>query len=95
MFSLKPHQRVYGIFFVFALSMGALLSRLPDLQHSLKLTEGQLGLTLIAMSIGALCGLTFSSPLIEKMAPAPPPSLRCSAPRRCMRSCRGSPRRSS
>ena len=34
MFSLKPHQRVYGIFFVFALSMGALLSRLPDLQRS-------------------------------------------------------------
>ena len=66
MFSLKPHQRVYGIFFVFALSMGALLSRLPDLQRSLKLTEGQLGLTLIAMSVGALCGLTFSSPLIEK-----------------------------
>lgn len=66
MSSLKPHQRVYGIFFVFALSMGALLSRLPDLQRSLDLTEGQLGLTLIAMSIGALCGLTFSSPLIEK-----------------------------
>ena len=66
MFTLKPHQRVYGIFFVFALSMGALLSRLPDLQRSLQLTEGQLGLTLIAMSTGALFGLTFSSPLIEK-----------------------------
>ena len=66
MFSLKPHQRIYGIFFVFALSMGALLSRLPDLQRSLQLTEGQLGLLLIAMSVGALFGLTFSSPLIEK-----------------------------
>ena len=66
MFTLKPHQRVYGIFFVFALSMGALLSRLPDLQHSLGLTEGQLGLLLISMSIGALVGLTVSSPLIER-----------------------------
>jgi MFS family permease len=66
MFTLKPHQRVYGIFFVFALSMGALLSRLPDLQESLGLTEGQLGLLLISMSVGALCGLTFSSPLIER-----------------------------
>ena len=66
MFNLKPHQRVYGIFFVFALSMGALLSRLPDLQESLGLTEGQLGLLLISMSIGALFGLTFSSPLIER-----------------------------
>ncbi|MBN9308853.1 MAG: MFS transporter [Devosia sp.] len=63
---MKPHQRVYGIFFVFSLSMGALLSRLPDLQKSLHLSEGQLGLILIAMSVGALCGLTFSSPLIER-----------------------------
>jgi MFS family permease len=63
---LLPHQRIYGVFFVFALSMGALLSRLPDLQVSLGLTEGQLGLTLIAMSVGALVGLTFSSPLIER-----------------------------
>ncbi len=63
---MKPHQRIYGIFFIFALSMGALLSRLPDLQRSLDLTEGQLGLLLIAMSFGALIGLTFASPLIEK-----------------------------
>ncbi|MBK8084848.1 MAG: MFS transporter [Devosia sp.] len=63
---MKPHHRIYGIFFVFALSMGALLSRLPDLQRSLDLTEGQLGLTLIAMSIGALVGLTVSGPLIER-----------------------------
>ena len=67
MFQLKPHQRIYGVFFVFALSMGALLSRLPDLQRSLDLTEGQLGLVLIAMAIGSLVGLTLSSPLIEKL----------------------------
>jgi MFS family permease len=64
---MKPHQRIYGIFFIFALSMGALLSRLPDLQEKLDLTEGQLGLLLLTMSVGALCGLTFSSPLIEKL----------------------------
>lgn len=63
---LKPHHRIFGVFFIFALSMGALLSRLPDLQVSLGLTEGQLGLTLITMSIGALVGLTFSSPLIQR-----------------------------
>jgi MFS family permease len=67
MFTLKPHQRIYGVFFVFALSMGALLSRLPDLQRSLDLTEGQLGLVLIAMAIGSLVGLTVSSPIIEKL----------------------------
>jgi MFS family permease len=64
---MKPHHRVYGIFFIFALSMGALLSRLPDLQLKLGLTEGQLGLLLLTMSVGALTGLTFSSPFIEKL----------------------------
>jgi MFS family permease len=58
---------MYGVFFVFALSMGALLSRLPDLQRELALSEGQLGLTLICMSLGALIGLTFSSPLIVRL----------------------------
>ncbi len=64
---MKPHQRIFGIFFIFALSMGALLARLPDLQVRLGLTEGQLGLLLLTMSVGALMGLTFSSPLIEKL----------------------------
>ncbi len=64
---MKPHHRIYGIFFIFALTMGALLSRLPDLQRSLDLTEGELGLMLIAMSVGALIGLTFSSPVIERL----------------------------
>ena len=64
---MKPHQRIFGIFFIFALSMGALFSRLPDLQVKLGLTEGQLGLLLLAMSVGALAGLTFSSPLIERL----------------------------
>jgi MFS family permease len=64
---MQPHHRIYGIFFVFALSMGALLSRLPDLQLKLGLTEGQLGMLLLTMSVGALVGLTFSSPLIERL----------------------------
>jgi MFS family permease len=63
---MLPHHRIFGIFFIFALSMGALLSRLPDLQVRLALTEGQLGLMLLCMSVGALLGLTFSSPLIER-----------------------------
>ena len=63
---MRPHHRIFGVFFIFALSMGALLSRLPDLQRQLGLSEGQLGLTLIAMSCGALVGLTFSGPLIAR-----------------------------
>jgi MFS family permease len=64
---MKPHHRVFGIFFIFALSMGALFARLPDLQRKFELTESQLGLTLISMSVGALVGLTFSSPLIVRL----------------------------
>ncbi|RYE88550.1 MAG: MFS transporter [Hyphomicrobiales bacterium] len=64
---MKPHHRIYGVFFIFALTMGALLARLPDLQRSLDLTEGQLGLLLLTMSVGALTGLTVSSPYIDKL----------------------------
>jgi len=64
---MKPHHRIFGVFFIFALTMGALLARLPDLQQQFGLSEGQLGLLLLTMSVGALAGLTFSSPYIEKL----------------------------
>src|SRR5690349_8485658 len=64
---MKPHHRIFGVFFVFSMTMGTLLSRLPDLQLRLGLTEGELGLLLLTMSLGALAGLTFSSPLIARM----------------------------
>ncbi len=64
---MKPHHRIFGIFFIFALTMGALLSRLPDLQVQFGLSEGGLGLLLLTMSVGALIGLTFSSPYIERL----------------------------
>jgi MFS family permease len=63
---LKPHQRIFFIQFAFALSMGALLTRLPDLQLKWELTEGQLGLLLVTMSFGVLCGMTFSGRLVEQ-----------------------------
>ncbi|KKB75832.1 major facilitator transporter [Devosia soli] len=63
---MKPHQRIYFLQFALALSMGALLSRLPDLQTKFALTEGQVGLMLITMSFGVLCGLTFGGRLVER-----------------------------
>jgi MFS family permease len=65
--AMKPHHRIYGVFFIFALITGALLSRLPDLQLRLGLSEGQLGLTLIAMSVGAMLSLTLSPPVIARL----------------------------
>ena len=64
---LAPQHRIYAVFFLFAISMGALLSRLPDLQEKLGVTESQLGLTLIGMSIGSLISLTLSAPLIARL----------------------------
>jgi MFS family permease len=55
---MKPHYRIYLLQFIFALSIGALLARLPDLQVKFMLTEGQVGLLIITMSCGVLCGLT-------------------------------------
>ena len=63
---MKPHHRIYGIFFIFAISMGSLLARLPDIQLKYGLSQGELGLTLISASVGALIGLTFSGPLVER-----------------------------
>lgn len=64
---IEPEQRIYVCFFLFAASMGALLSRLPDLQVALDINKSELGLTLIGAAIGALISLTFSSPIIVKL----------------------------
>jgi MFS family permease len=61
---LQPQHRIYICFFLFAVSMGAMLSRLPDLQESLQIDKSELGLTLIGAAIGALVSLTFCSPLV-------------------------------
>ena len=63
---MKPHHRILFLQFVLALSMGALLAA-ADLQLQLGLTEGQLGFLLVAMSAGALFGLTFSIRLVERL----------------------------
>jgi hypothetical protein len=64
---MKPHHRIFFIQFAVALSLGAFVSRLPDLQLKFSLTEGELGLLLAVMSSGVLCGLTFSVRFIERL----------------------------
>ena len=64
---IAPQYRIYACFFLFAFALGALLSRMPDLQRHLDVSESQLGLTIIGMSIGSLLSLTFSAPLIERV----------------------------
>jgi MFS family permease len=64
---IAPQHRLYACFFLFALTTGALMSRLPDIQTHLGVTEGQLGLTMIGMSIGSLISLTFGAAVIERL----------------------------
>lgn len=66
---IAPQHRIYAGFFLFAATTGALMARLPDIQTQLGVSESQLGLTMIGMSIGSLISLTFASPLIEKVGP--------------------------
>lgn len=65
--TLLPHQRIFLCFFMFAFTLGAMLSRMPDLQRMIGVTESELGLTLIGMSIGALISLTFASPFVARL----------------------------
>ncbi len=66
---IAPQYRIYASFFLFALATGAMMSRLPDIQTHLGVTEGQLGLTIIGMSIGSLISLTLGAPIIERIGP--------------------------
>jgi MFS family permease len=64
---IKPHYRVFACFFLFALSLGALLARLPDVQQSLGLDKAQLGLMLIGMAIGSLVSLSVGAQWVDRM----------------------------
>jgi MFS family permease len=64
--TIPAHVRIYAVFFLFALALGGLLSRMADLQHQLGVSESQLGMTLIGMAIGSLISLTVASPLIHR-----------------------------
>ena len=66
---IAPQYRIYAGFFLFAITTGALMARLPDIQTHLGVSESQLGLTMIGMSLGSLISLTFGSPVIEKVGP--------------------------
>lgn len=67
--NIAPQHRIYAGFFLFAVTTGALMARLPDIQTQLGVSESQLGLTMIGMSIGSLISLTFAAPLIDRLGP--------------------------
>ena len=64
---MPAHVRIYFVMFLFALALGGLLSRMPDLKAHLGVTDGQLGFTRIGMAIGSLVSLTISAPIIKRL----------------------------
>ena len=61
--------RIIALFFVHAVALGAIHTRIPDLQLSLGLSEAQLGLVLMGQPIGGLGSFLFSSWVIERFGP--------------------------
>ena len=64
-----PRWRIVALFFVHALTVGALHTRIPDLQLQIGLNEAQLGLVLIGQPLGALFMFIFASRIIERFGP--------------------------
>ncbi|MCC5618724.1 MFS transporter [Nostoc sp. CHAB 5715] len=61
--------RIIALFFVHAVALGAVHTRVPDLQLMLGLSEAQLGLVLMGQPIGGLGSFLFSSQIIERFGP--------------------------
>ena len=61
--------RIVALFFVHALTIGAIHTRIPDVQLQIGLSEAQLGLVLMGQPLGALSMFLFSSRIIERLGP--------------------------
>ncbi|MFO1336878.1 MAG: MFS transporter [Burkholderiaceae bacterium] len=57
---------MFAAFFLYAFSMGGFFPRLAELQRSMGVTEGGLGLGLIGVACGTLLSLTFAARWVER-----------------------------
>lgn len=69
MASLARQWRILALFFVHALAIGAVQTRIPDLQLLNGLSEAQLGLVLMGQPLGGLPMFLVSSSIIERFGP--------------------------
>ena len=65
----SPHWRILSLFFLHALAIGAVQTRIPDLQLLNGLSEAQLGLVLMGQPLGGLPMFLVSSAIIERFGP--------------------------
>jgi MFS family permease len=65
--NLPAQRRVFAAFFLYAFGFGGFFPRLGELQRSMGVSEGQLGLGLIGAACGTLLSLTFANRWIERV----------------------------
>ena len=65
MSSRKYTYAIFGVFFVESGVLGTWIPRIPDIKEKLGLSDGGLGLSLLAMPLGTLIGLFVAAKIIE------------------------------
>jgi MFS family permease len=63
---LAPHRRVFAAFFLYAFSFGGFFPRLAELQRSMQVSEGGLGLGLVGAACGTMFSLSFAGRWVER-----------------------------
>jgi len=61
---------VYAVFALAGVQFAAFAARIPEVKSGLGLTAGELGLTLLAVSAGSLCGLSAAGWLVHRFGAA-------------------------
>ena len=64
---LPAHRQVFAAFFLYAFSLGGFFPRLAELQRTMGVSEGELGLGLIGAACGTLVSLSFAGRPIERI----------------------------
>jgi MFS family permease len=63
---MPMHRRVFASFFLYAFCIGGFFPRLAEIQRSLGVGEGALGLALIGVAAGTIVSLTFGGAAVER-----------------------------
>jgi MFS family permease len=69
--ALSSRTRVFAAFFLYSFSLGGIFPRLGDLQRSMGIAEGPLGLALIGTAAGTLVSLSFASRVLDRVGYRP------------------------
>ncbi len=64
--NMPIHQRVFASFFLYSFCLGGFFPRLAEIQRSMAVGEGALGLALIGVAAGTFVSLTFGASWIAK-----------------------------